>query len=116
MALCYGQKSDFNQATKLLGGGKDPHAPGATLAYFYGMSGQTNRARALAAELIKANFPRVHIATALVGIGDKDQALVWLEKAVDQRDERVVMLQVDPHFDSLRSDPRFDQLLSRVGL
>jgi hypothetical protein len=52
----------------------------------------------------------------LVGIGDKDQALVWLEKAVAQRDERVVMLKVDPHFDSLRSDPRFHPLLSRVGL
>jgi len=66
--------------------------------------------------LVKVDFPPTNVARVLVGLGEKDQALAWLERAVDQRDERIVMLKVDPHFDSLRSDPRFQQLLNRVGL
>jgi tetratricopeptide (TPR) repeat protein len=44
-------------------------------------------------------------------LGEHDQALQWLEKAMLQRD-----VNVDPEFDSLRSDPRFQRMLQRIGL
>jgi len=116
MALCYGQKSEFNEAIALLGRGKDGRGLTAAVGYFYGMSGQTREGRDVLSDLMKKDFPPTHIARVLVGIGEKEQALAWLEKAVDQRDERAVMLKVDPHFDSLRSDPRFQHLLGRLGL
>jgi len=116
MALCYGQKSQFNEAIALLGRGKGGHSPTAAVGYFYGMSGQAREGREVLSDLIKTDFPPTHIARVFAGLGEKEQALAWLERAIDQRDERAVMLKVDPHFDSLRSDPRFRNLLGRLGL
>jgi TolB-like protein/Tfp pilus assembly protein PilF len=48
--------------------------------------------------------------------GDKDHALVWLDKAVAVHSPGVTALGVDPTYDPLRSDPRFQTLLVRVGL
>jgi DNA-binding winged helix-turn-helix (wHTH) protein/TolB-like protein len=49
-------------------------------------------------------------------LGDKDKAFASLEKMVAERDGYLMWLQVDPRWDSLRSDPRFQDLLRRVGL
>jgi tetratricopeptide (TPR) repeat protein len=55
------------------------------------------------------------IANVHSGLGEKEQALAWLEKAYKERDGLLVLLNVDAHLDSLRSDPRFKDLLRRVG-
>ncbi len=113
-ALCYGQKLDYKQAITLLGGGR--YTATSAVGYFYAKSGRTREAREILSTLIKIDFPPTNIARVLAGLGETDQAIELLEKAVDQRDERVVMLKVDPHFDSLRSNPRFQTLLTRLGL
>jgi len=51
-----------------------------------------------------------------VMLNEKDLALTALDKAVEERDPGATALQVDPIFDSIRSDPRFQQLVHRVGL
>ena len=51
-----------------------------------------------------------------IGLGDKDQAFVWIEKAYQERSNFVTYLRVVPLVDSLRSDPRFSDLIRRVGL
>ena len=56
------------------------------------------------------------VAELYTRLGEKDSALVWLERAYQERDDRLVALKADPRFDNLRSDPRFDGLLRRVGL
>jgi len=48
-------------------------------------------------------------------LGDKGQAMVWLEKGLKQRDVRMAYLKIDPEFDPLRSDPRFQDLLRRMN-
>ena len=48
-------------------------------------------------------------------LGDKDQAIGWLEKAYVGRDVFMCTLKVEPRFDGLRSDPRFTDLLRRIG-
>lgn len=49
-------------------------------------------------------------------LGQKDRALVALDQAVEEGDPAVTALQVDPVYDSIRSDPRFQALVNKVGL
>ena len=55
--------------------------------------------------------PMVHI-----GLGETDRAFEWLEKAIEARDWQMALLNVEPLFDTVRSDPRFAALVERVGL
>jgi hypothetical protein len=58
-----------------------------------------------------------NVAIVHTGLGEKDQAFVWLDRAYKDRSYYLaVMLPTDPRLDSLRSDPRFADLLRRVGL
>ena len=56
------------------------------------------------------------IAVDYAAVGDKDQALAWLEKSIEAHDIRIPLIGVEPIFDSLRSEPRFGALLSEMGL
>jgi TolB-like protein/DNA-binding winged helix-turn-helix (wHTH) protein len=49
-------------------------------------------------------------------LGEKQEALQGLERNYQERSTLGSLLNVDPAFDSLRSDPRFEQLVSRMGL
>jgi TolB-like protein/DNA-binding winged helix-turn-helix (wHTH) protein/Tfp pilus assembly protein PilF len=51
-----------------------------------------------------------------ITLGEKDLALTALDQAVRDREQGVTALEVDPSFDSVRSDPRFQRLMHRVGL
>src|ERR1700745_2853985 len=63
----------------------------------------------------KRYVPSASFAIIYVGLGDKDQAFTWLEKAYEER-SRLPMLKVDPIWDPLRADPRFRELVRRIGL
>jgi TolB-like protein/DNA-binding SARP family transcriptional activator len=56
------------------------------------------------------------IAVIYVGLGEKDQAFAWLERAYENRSPWLVYLKVEPALDPLRSDPRFADLLCRMNL
>jgi serine/threonine-protein kinase len=67
--------------------------------------------------LIEKDFQAYYwVAGFNAELGNKDKAFEYLEKAFERREYRLVYLQVDPFFDSLRDDPRFEDLLRRVGL
>ena len=57
----------------------------------------------------------MQILLIYIGLGEKDKAFEWLDKAYEQREGWNIQLKVDPVFDSLRSDPRFQQMLDKVG-
>lgn len=81
----------------------------------------TNR-KADAAELLndlkRSSVPgyplAAEIAMVYTALGDKDQAMTWLEKAYEERFNPGVLLR--PCFDPLRSDSRFQALVRRIGL
>jgi TolB-like protein/Tfp pilus assembly protein PilF len=54
------------------------------------------------------------VVWAYLRVGDKDQALVWLEKAFESRSGWLPTIKFDPLLDDLRSEPRFQNLVRRV--
>jgi len=60
--------------------------------------------------------PPMCFALVHIGLGDKDKAMAWLEKAYKERTDFLLVLKVDTLFDPLRSDPRFADLLRRIHL
>ena len=55
-------------------------------------------------------------ALVYAGLGEKDEAFRSLDKAIDLRAPFVILLKVDPRFESLHQDPRFRNLLRRMNL
>ncbi len=72
--------------------------------------------RELKARAAREYISPVSLARVYIGLGDKEQALVWLRKAYDERSAYLVNIGVHPAYDPLRSDPRFEELLRGVGL
>ena len=60
--------------------------------------------------------PAAAFVFAYLGLGNYDQAFVWLEQAYKEQSYALQTLKVLPLFDPIRSDPRFIDLLHRVGL
>jgi hypothetical protein len=56
------------------------------------------------------------IGESYLRFGDLDHAFFSFNHAVDQRCIHMVMLVVDPVFDSIRSDSRYRSLLRRLNL
>jgi TolB-like protein/Tfp pilus assembly protein PilF len=58
----------------------------------------------------------VQQALVCIGLGRDDDALSFLEAAVDARSDQIAYLDVDPLYDPLREHVRFGALRRRVGL
>ena len=92
----------------------------AFLAHAYASIGRQEEARQLLAQLTeKAKTRYVQpYAFALVhlGLGEKDQALDWLEKAVQGAGATFLnFIKTDAFFDPLRGDPRFEAVVQKVA-
>jgi len=89
------------------------------LGYTYGLAGK--KAQALKViEQLKEQSRRKYvapydIALVYIGLGEKDQAFAWLEKAYQAHSNDMSNLKADPTFDPVRSDPRFQDLLHRMN-
>ena len=94
----------------------------ATLGYVYGRLGRRAEALKLLDELKKryedksSGLPAQEVAIVYVGLGDKDNAFAWLEKAYQEKFGPLIYLGVEPLFDSLRSDARYHDLMRRLNL
>lgn len=92
----------------------------AALAHGFALAGQRAEAQTALAELLDTAKQRYvspyDIAVVYTGLGEKNQALAWLEKAYEDRSGWLALwLKVDPKFDELRSDSHFTDLLRRIG-
>jgi tetratricopeptide (TPR) repeat protein len=108
--------AESGKAARLSGGGQ---ASTAQLGCAYARIGDTAKAHKIIdqlAELSRTKYVSPYdIAIIYTGLGEKDLALEWLEKAYEERAVRLLELP-DPAFDTLRSDPRFQDLVKRIGL
>ena len=92
----------------------------AALGLAYAVSGKMAETMKLA-ETFKASakkryIPPTYFGMLFAGMGDKDKALVWLERAYTERADGLTWLNVEPMLDEVRSDPRFEDLIRRIGL
>ena len=90
------------------------------LAYVYAATGRREKALRIRAEL-EERSRRQYVspstfARMYAGLGEKDQAFVWLNKAVEAHDPNFTFSVFDPLWDPLRADPRFTRVVRRMGL
>jgi TolB-like protein/Tfp pilus assembly protein PilF len=93
----------------------------AGLGYAYGLAGMTRPARRILNQLLRLTSPvspvsPFDVAWVYLGLGEKQAALTWLEKAFTEHCTPLVYLNIEPALDLLRSEPRFQNLLRRMGL
>ena len=92
----------------------------AALAYAYAVPGNRDEALGILRQmkaLSQQSYPFSYlIAEVYAGLGDKDSAFEWLNRAYKERDGQLTSLELDPFVDSLRADLRFQDLLRRIGL
>jgi tetratricopeptide (TPR) repeat protein len=87
------------------------------LGYAYALAGRTEQARGILLALEAGSPEHVRalaVARVYTGLGDRDQAIAWLKKAIEQHDV-ILYLNADPVYASLRSDPRFPGLVAQAG-
>jgi len=122
LGLAYEQKGMHKEAIAEFAKGVELSASPlmiSLLGHAYAVSGNKPEAQRILAELDKQKQRYVSpytVATIYAGLGDRDQAFKWLEKAFEERDIWLMNLGVDPQFTPLRSDRRFSDLLTRIGL
>ena len=92
----------------------------AQLGYGYAVSGQRDSALAILAGL-RTRAERAYVSPALValvhvGLGDRDSAMQYLERAFWRRDPDLQGFIASPMLDPLRTDPRFVRLREQMRL
>jgi TolB-like protein/Tfp pilus assembly protein PilF len=92
----------------------------AALGQAYGLNGDQTKASIILEQLEKQSKHH-HVsaycrALVYIGLGEKDLAFQWLEKAVEERSEMIPWTKIGAECDNLRSDPRFHHLVQRCGL
>ena len=107
--------AEFRRAIELSGGNTTFES---NLANAYAVAGRKEEAMKIVKDLERRqsqdSSTDASIALIYVGLGDNDQAMVWLNKAYQARFNPSILMR--PVFDPLRSDPRFQDLLHRIGL
>jgi len=120
IGLSYVQKRMYEEGISELRRAEDNPDSRALLGYAYAVAGRRGEARKILDELNQLSRQKyvasVPVAIIHIGLGEKEQALDWLEKGYDERLWEMGMLKVNPVFDPLRSEPRFQDLIRRVEL
>ena len=62
------------------------------------------------------NTGALNIASIHAGLGEKQEALTWLERVYVKQPGQLTTLNIDPAWDSLREEPRFKALLKKINL
>ena len=119
LGVAYEQKGMYEEAIAEYQ--KIPRRELAPIGRAYALSGKRREAQRVLDELKEQSKTRyvspVSMAVIHAGLGEHEQAIAWLEKALDGGDaDRLYFLGVQPTWDSLRSEPRFQDLLRRMGL
>jgi Flp pilus assembly protein TadD len=108
------------EAKRLLALSPDATDALGSLGYTHARSGERSQAHRELAELGALSkhkyVPSIDFATVYLGLGDKEQAFRWLEKACEERSGYLPWLTVHTKWAPLRADPQYSDLLRCKGL
>src|SRR5262249_48038652 len=96
--------------------------PGAisSLAYAYAQTGKAKQAQALLRQLketwSKKGVASWDIAIVCAGLGDRGQALTWLERAAAEHSQNVLRIKIEPWFAPLHRELRYQALVRKLNL
>jgi tetratricopeptide (TPR) repeat protein len=117
LSLAYLQKSMIQEA---IAESQKVPPPRVTLGYAYAVGGNRPEAQKVLDQLSALSNKRYVSAAWFVliylGLGEKEKAFEWLERAYNDRSIIFLAIKVAQDLDPLRSDPRFADLLRRMGL
>jgi serine/threonine-protein kinase len=65
---------------------------------------------------LRQYVPSSTFALIHLGLGEKEEALDWLEKEIEERGPNANSYAVWPELDELRAEPRFKAMLKRLNL
>ena len=89
------------------------------LGHVYAMVGESDKAHKILDDLLDRQKERYispyDVARVYMGLGDKDEALNWLFKALEHRTSWLAYLNSDHFFRPLHSHPRFRELQKKIG-
>lgn len=118
------EKKDYKEAvaelrkSMALPGGDIPEAR-AALGHVYGVSGDKQKGREILGELEHPKdggfMDPFYLAVVYDGLGDRDAAIKYLQKAYEIRSKALTFQVNDARLHDLRSDPRFLDLLRRMN-
>jgi tetratricopeptide (TPR) repeat protein len=124
MARVYESKGEFPQALECFeraysGSDKNPLVLG-DWCHCRGAAGESAAAREILGQLLamaaEGYLSPLALATAYLGLGERQAALDYLAKAVEERTRSLIWLNVDPRFDGLRQEDGFRSVMAPVGL
>ena len=123
MAQAFEQLGEYQHALDALsrGGFGGENSKVASLrGYVLAKMGRESEARKVAETLQALSreryIPPYAVAQVYAGLGDMDEAFLWLDRAVDDHDVHLAMLPMEPKWDALRAHPRFAEILRTCGL
>lgn len=94
--------------------------PLALIGNAYGETGDKQGAQRILDTLIswrsKKYVLAYGVATVYVGMGEKEQTFLWLNKAIEERSNWLVWLKSDPRWAPIYSDKRYAEMVSKIAL
>ena len=124
LAEVYLHKAQFEEAIDVLERAVEISKGASTvrgrLGYAYAVPAREDEARKILAGLQEDSkqryVPPVAFAMVHCGLGEKNEAVRWLERAYEERAGGIASLKVRPVWSDLHSEPGFVKLLAQMGL
>jgi len=107
---------EFRKAIEFGGSANEPITQ---LAYALAKSGRREEAKATLEELkisaTKSYVPAYNFAVIYNGLGDKEQALKYLEKSFQEREVQITFIKIDTRWNEIHDEVHFQNLMRRLG-
>jgi len=99
--------------------GRGANEPVTQLGYALAKSGRREEAKDTLEELkiaaTKNYVPAYNFAVIYNGLGDKEQALKYLEKSFQEREVQITFIKIDTRWNEIHDDVHFQSLMQRLG-